>query len=350
MREPPRCGAAAVAAAAAGRSEAAVDEFDEEGFLGVESIFRLIKHNRLRPVDDLRSLLLAAHGGQAVHEHRRLVGELHETRGDLERHQSGEPLGLCVAGDAVRHPRVAVDRVDARDGLFSRAADLHAACAELLALLEDAILDGEVGAGRPRDAAVDAHDRARSHEVVGDVVLAVSHKREFQPSVDQGQRVAAELVLRERLQVGEHLHGVRRVVQSVDDGHRRVLRKPRNLRARPDARRHGIDHAREHGARVFISLLFAQRRVAGHVRDRVAPELSHAHLQRDARAQARLLEEHEQRLLLQSVGVPQRRRLHVDGHVEDADDLRAAQAADLRHVAQGGHFGRHIRGPRLRRS
>lgn len=150
----------------------------------------------------------------------------------------------------------------------------------------------------------------------------------------------------------------------------------------------------------------------------VAAELRHADLEGDARAQARLLEEHQQRLLLQRVGVPQRRRLqkrvegarahehttatahtstrgpdgrppttpkaaiapegrrrcttrgaraaaagnprprgapgrnsprsprarmpaadlHVDGHVEDAHDLGAAQAADLRHVPQRRHL------------
>ena len=63
---------------------------------------------------------------------------------------------------------------------------------------------------------------------------------------------------------------------------------------------------------------------------------SRARLERDARAQRRLLEEHEQRPPLERVPVVRRPGLHLERELEDALDLFGGEAGDLGDMAQGG--------------
>ena len=69
---------------------------------------------------------------------------------------------------------------------------------------------------------------------------------------------------------------------------------------------------------------------------------SRARLERDARAQRRFLEEHEQRPSLQRVPVVRRPGLHLERELEDAFDLLWGEAGDLGDMAQGG---RHLAAP-----
>src|ERR1700712_5461035 len=55
----------------------------ENGLLRMKAVFRLIEYNGLRAVDHLIRHLLAAMGGQAMHEQRVLAGLCHQSRVDL---------------------------------------------------------------------------------------------------------------------------------------------------------------------------------------------------------------------------------------------------------------------------
>ena len=80
----------------------------EHALLRVQAVFRFVEHDRLGPVDHLVGHLLAAMGGQAMHEDRVRRGVAHELGVDLiGREQIVAPALVLVAH---RHPAVRDDR------------------------------------------------------------------------------------------------------------------------------------------------------------------------------------------------------------------------------------------------
>mmetsp|Transcript_66386 Transcript_66386/g.183339 ORF Transcript_66386/g.183339 Transcript_66386/m.183339 type:complete len:312 (-) Transcript_66386:135-1070(-) len=300
----------------------------------MKPILCLVKHDRLRPVNHLSGLLLTTHGGQAVHEVGVRRGVRHKVRCHLVRLEGCQALGGRLASDAIGHPRVGVHNVSTRHRLLRRLEDSGRARArhalQLRALGERVGLGEELGGRRRGHAHVHSHDNPGAHQVVGYVVARVArigqrHSRE----------VEGALLFGDRLEVREHLHRVRKVIERVNDGDGRVRGKAIDLATVVHARGHGVHHARQHRARILIGLLLADRRVARHVRDGVTTHLRHARLERDPRAKARLLEEHEERLALEHVVVIRLVRLHVNGQGQDRGDLCPREVRDLRDVAEG---------------
>ena len=90
------------------------DEGDQERLRGVHAVLGLVEDDGLRPVDDVGGDLLAAVGGQAVHEHG--VGEASAITAALTWYGC-EGLGagrLLVVAVAHREPDVGVDGVGVR--------------------------------------------------------------------------------------------------------------------------------------------------------------------------------------------------------------------------------------------
>ena len=85
----------------------------EDAFLRVQPVLGLVEHDRLRTVDHLVGDLLAAMGGQAMHEDRVLGGVAHQLGVDLiGREQVVAAAGVLVAH---RHPAIGDDGARVRD-------------------------------------------------------------------------------------------------------------------------------------------------------------------------------------------------------------------------------------------
>mmetsp|Transcript_12667 Transcript_12667/g.22431 ORF Transcript_12667/g.22431 Transcript_12667/m.22431 type:complete len:225 (+) Transcript_12667:177-851(+) len=224
----------------------------------MEAVLGLVEDDRLRPIDHLSCLLLAAHGGQAVHEVR--VGRCvrHEIRCHLVRLECRQTLRSLLASDAVRHPRVSVDDICASHRFLRRLEHSRRTCAahtlELRTFGQHFRLGQEVRRGRRGHAHVHAHDDACAHQIVGHVVTRITRVRQR-----HSREVEATLLFGDRLKVREHLHRVRKVVEGVDDGDGRVLGETGDLAAVVHARGHRVHHAGQHGARVLVGLLLADR-------------------------------------------------------------------------------------------
>ncbi len=175
-------------------------EGGEQRHLRPQPVLGLLEHDRARPVDHAGRDLLAAVGGQAVHEdgvrrqvHQRLVDAvLREAR----------PPGICLRLLAHGGPHVrvddggALDRAEVgRDPDGRRAGDVH---------------DRLIGRRRHHGQR-EAEQRRRFDEGTRDIV-AVSDER------DVGGRVHVAERFPDGQQVREHLARVRAVGQRVDDG------------------------------------------------------------------------------------------------------------------------------------
>jgi hypothetical protein len=55
-------------------NDSLLDKYGHDGFLSVQSVFRLIKDDTVRPIDDIISDLFAALGRQAVHDDAIRIG------------------------------------------------------------------------------------------------------------------------------------------------------------------------------------------------------------------------------------------------------------------------------------
>ncbi len=93
----------------------------QQALLGVQPVFRLVEHHRLRPVHHLVGDLLAAMGRQAMHEQRVGLGLRHQAGIDLValEHVVAR-LGVAVAH---RHPGVGDHAVGILDRGFRVLAD-----------------------------------------------------------------------------------------------------------------------------------------------------------------------------------------------------------------------------------
>mmetsp|Transcript_98146 Transcript_98146/g.219923 ORF Transcript_98146/g.219923 Transcript_98146/m.219923 type:complete len:297 (-) Transcript_98146:310-1200(-) len=266
-------------------------EGHQERLLRVQPVLRLVEDHGMGPIYDLRRLLHPARGGQAVHEDAIGLGKLHQLGVHLERHKHLLSRLLLILGNAVAHPAVAVDDVYVHDRLLGGLEDLDLGAGlglQRLDLDPDLILDFPSAS----KVQVVAHESRGAHEVVCHIVLEIAE-------VGHGNALPATLVLDDCQQVRQHLHGVRVVVERVDDGDRGHLGQCADGVAAQDPRRDALAHARKHAASVLDALFHSQGRVADGVEYRVPSELVHPHLQRDARAQGGLLEEGQEGVALQ---------------------------------------------------
>mmetsp|Transcript_11801 Transcript_11801/g.26923 ORF Transcript_11801/g.26923 Transcript_11801/m.26923 type:complete len:332 (+) Transcript_11801:108-1103(+) len=221
--------------------------------LRMKPVLCLIEDNGLRAIDDLRSLLHAAGGRQAVHEDAVWLGKLHEFSIHLKGHEELLPRLLLILRDAVAHPAVAVDDIHVSHSLLGRLEDCDLTTRRLRQLLHlspDLVLD-LAGACKVQ---VVPHQRGRAHQVVGHVVLEV-------PEVCHGHALPGPLVLDDGQQVREHLHGMGVVVQRVDHWDRRDVSECPDGSAGLNARGNALAHPGQDPASVLNALLHAQGRV-----------------------------------------------------------------------------------------
>mmetsp|Transcript_91214 Transcript_91214/g.295029 ORF Transcript_91214/g.295029 Transcript_91214/m.295029 type:complete len:244 (-) Transcript_91214:394-1125(-) len=243
----------------------------------MKPVLRLVKHDGLWAINDLRGLFHAPGGRQTVHERAVGLCELHQLGSHLERHEQLLSRFLLVLGDAITHPAIAIDGVHASHGLLRRLEDLHLAprlLLELADLLPDLLLD----AAGPRKVQGEAHQRRGAHEVVRHVVLEVAKVCHLQP-------LPSALVLYDGEEVRKHLHGMPVIVECIDDGDRGDLCERPDRVPAEHPRGDALAHPREHPAGVLHALLHTQGGVTDGVENCVPPQLVHAHLQGHARAQ-----------------------------------------------------------------
>ena len=132
-------------------------------------------------------------------------------------------------------------------------------------------------------------------------------------------------------EVGQRLARVRVVAQRVDHRDAAVARHLLDVAVLEDARGDDVHVAAEDAREVADGLALAELDFALAEGGRVAAELGHGHLERDARAQRRLLEEHAERLPLEDrpeAPFPRQRLLLAGGDVENLQDVLERRAGD----------------------
>src|SRR6202043_703666 len=99
-------------------AHAAPQQAYEYSLLNVQTVFRLIEDNGVQRVDDLVGHLLAAMRGQAVHESRMRLGELHEPGTHLVGSEYRGTFRLFLFVSHAR-PGVSINRIGSGHG-FAR--------------------------------------------------------------------------------------------------------------------------------------------------------------------------------------------------------------------------------------
>jgi hypothetical protein len=98
------------------------------------------------------------------------------------------------------------------------------------------------------------------------------------------------------LGIGHRLAGMAEIAQAVDDRHRRPLGQFDNMGVLKHARHHHLDVARHDTGHIRNRFAFAEADFVGGKIKRVAAHVAHGHIERNAGAQAGLLENHAQHL------------------------------------------------------
>ena len=255
----------------------------QQALLGVQPVFRLVEHHRLRPVHHLVGDFLAAMRRQAMHEQRVGLGLGHQPGIDLIALEHVVPrLGVAVAH---RHPGVGDDAVGILDRLFRVLADLDRG-ARRLHPVHQPFLGAQFGRRRHPQLEVEALGRVhpgRQH-IVG--------------IAGPGHRAAADrpALFLEGHHVGQHLAGMRAPRQPVDHRHRGMAREFGHRLVVEDADHDRVDIARQHARGVGQRLAAAELHFLRGQQHRLAAELAHGDVERYARAGRRLVEDHRQRL------------------------------------------------------
>ena len=170
--------------------------------------------------------------------------------------------------------------------------------------------------------------RAAEQQRVGHVVAVAQ--------VGEAAALERSEPLAHRQQIGQRLAGMLEVGQRVHDRH---VGRPRErleplLLERPQHDR--VDVAGQHPAGVLDRLASPQLEVARGQDDRMCPQLRHGHLERDAGARARLLEDQRDRSTGEPALVRLGSSLHVGGEIEQLAELFRAQIVDGEVVALHG--------------
>ena len=101
------------------------------------------------------------------------------------------------------------------------------------------------------------------------------------------------------MQIGEQLARMKQIGETVDHRHARLARKLDAGRMREGANHDEVDPAREVARDVLDRFALADTDILRRQINRMAAELRHAGLERDSRAQRRLLKNHRERLAAQ---------------------------------------------------
>src|SRR3546814_2699451 len=264
--------------------------------------------------------LLAAVGGQAVHEHRIGRGSRHHLVIDAEALE-GLAARLRLGLVAHRRPHVRVDGVSALGGFGGSVGDVG----RLGRTSGDQALDVDVRrpvAGRGGDAHGHAGHRRREAEAAGHVVVvadpADGAAGQLPPPRLHGQ------------EVGDRLAGVAEVGEQVDDRDAgsggEALERGVVVHPTPE---HGVV-AGEDAADVVERLALRAADLFGAEGERMAAQLDHRHLAGGAGAQRRLLEVEADQAARQEVGA-----LGVGGEDQHPLELLSGEIVDLEDVADG---------------
>jgi len=319
----------------------------------VRAVLGLVEHDRLRSVDDAGADLLAAVGGQTVHEHGARIGARHQRLvHDEAREVALALVGLCLLSHG--RPDIRVDAVRTRGGLARVVRDLdarHDAVAEFLGCLTRGRDHAGIGlvALRCGDGDVHADPDGALDDGVGHVVAVTDVSELLADEHGAIEALAGEAarreVLDERLEIAHDLARMRGVRQAVDDRHARVLGGPHDVRVRVHARHDAVAVPPEHGRRVGDRLAAADLDVLRREEESVAAELEHADLERDARARGALLEDHRERLARERAAVGVLVDLDVVREVQELADLDRAVVRDVQEVTNA--HGAPCRGRRV---
>ena len=275
--------------------------------------------------DDGVGHFFAAVRRQAVHEDRLGAGAREQRLVHLERAEDRPALrGLGFLAHA--DPGVGVDHVGRIDGFprIVRDANGRARLASPRAAPLDH-LRRRFEAGRRRDGEVHAQQRAAEDERVQHVV-PIPHPRQFQPP-------QLLLDLAHRHVVGESLAGMAEVGQAVDDRNRGGARELHDRVVREGADHDALHHALEVPGDVGDGFSLADADLGGGQVNGVPAELIHADVERDARAERRLLENHPERLPAERAGEPQWVGLHDARPLDERPDVVGGQIAQRQEVA-----------------
>jgi hypothetical protein len=264
---------------------------------------------------------------QAVHEHGPGGGDPHHARRDLVAVERGE-AGLLLGLVAHRHPHVGVDGVGVGGGGERVVRLEHAAAVPVGdgARPADHLGVALVAGGR-RHRHVDAGQRARLDEAVGDV-RPVTDVGDLQPAED------AEL-LAQRQQVRQRLARVVPVGQRVDDRDRRRLGEAADVVVGEGADDEGPGVAADDPRRVLDRLAPAQLQLVRTRRDRCPAEAGDGRLEGDPRAGRRLGEVQDDAVAGEDVAEAVGFGLGVRRHVEQELELRAVEVGDAQQVLHG---------------
>ena len=245
------------------------------------AVLGLVPADGLRTVDDLVGDLLAARGGQAVHELGVRGGHRHELFGHLVRRvEDGHALVLRQLLVVQAVPHVGVHEVGVLHGLLAVVGDGDAAAGLLAVLAAD--LKQVLADLVPLGAVLhEVHAHLRADEHLGHAHLGgVAHEHHL--------AVLDALALGQVLDHGEEvahlLCGVVVVGHAVDHRHLRVLRQLDEVLVTVDTRHDDVEEAPHHARGVLDGLVAAQLDGAGRVELRIAAEVGHGALERQARA------------------------------------------------------------------
>ena len=261
----------------------------------VHAVFRLLEHQRVLRLHDLVRALQTALGGQAVHELALRPRLFHERAVDLEPVERGIPgLALLLLPRVHGRPHVPVDHIRAPHRLVGVVLDFDGAHPRGLRPRDE--LGIRLEALRAAAHEVDRVDGGELQPGVHDVV-PVAHVDDF-----------FVFDLPERLLDGERVrHDLARVVEvsePVHHRHRPVRREVQHVLVRKRARHHDVVEPRQHARDVARLLAAAEADVVRTEVDGVPAEQVEARLERHARAQGRLGEDHAQRLALERAEGP----------------------------------------------
>ena len=304
----------------------------------MHAILGLLPERGLRPIGDFVGDLLSSVRGQAMHDDR--VAPRSGEQGGVylvSRRESIDSL-LRLGFLAHARPHVRIQDVGLAGRFVRVVREVKMAgglSSERLCLRHDVALN--LVADRRGDGEVGADQRAAENQGVRDVI-AIADIGDFHPL-----ELAEALVHCE--QVADSLAGVAIVAQSVDHRHRGVPGQVEHVLVAEHTGHDRVDVTAQDAGHVTDRLALAEGDLARREVQSVAAQVQHGHVERYARAQAGLLENHPQRFALQIRGISapfpvglERRR-----QIQQADQLLGSQVGQREKVLHADTPRRNVR-------
>src|ERR1700676_2313767 len=321
-------------------AHAAAQQPYEYRLLNVQTVFRLIEDNGVQRVDDLVGHFLAAMRGQAVHESRMRLGELHERGIRLVGSENRGPFRLFLFVSHAR-PGISINRIGSGNGFARVGQDAERS----LGLVRNGLRHGDdygietVGLRR-RDRNFRAHRGARQKQRVRHIVAVANVGK-----MNLGE-IAEMLVQGE--EVGERLAGMFEFAQRVDDRNAGVSGHLFDHSMTEGAQHNDVDPAFEVVGDVVERL--AGIEAAGRLVDEkgAAAQAVHAGFEREAGAQRRLLEEHHHLLAGESAAKVRGTLLEHGGEVKEREYFGGGEIVDGDEITGRDRFRQQVRRLHLR--